>query len=229
MVLRRWNYRKRCRSLAGRCADPVLAGYLERGASLRPGRLDETPMIAVDLELTGLDAARNRIISVGWTRIDEGRIQFGSNRHILVSAGQSVGSSAAIHELTDSEVSAGVEPNAALERLFEAAAGRVWVFHHAKLDVSFLQQACRDWVSLVPPFAVLDTMRIELGLRKRREQPVQQGDLQLGRLRSDYHLPRYTAHNALIDALATAELLLAIASRLDRKNSLDLVPHLRFM
>jgi DNA polymerase-3 subunit epsilon len=207
----------------------VLARYLEQGASLRPGDVAGTPMIAVDLELTGLDAASNQIISVGWTQIDEGRIRLGSNRHILVSAAQSVGSSAAIHELTDSEVSAGVPPQQALAELFEAAAGRVWVFHHAALDVSFLQQACRRWASLKPPFAVLDTMQIELGLRKRREQPVQQGDLQLGRLREDYGLPRYTAHNALIDALATAELLLAIVARLSRKEHLDLAPHLRFM
>ena len=228
-MLRRWRYRKRCRDLAERCGEPVLARYLEQGASLRPGDVAGTPMIAVDLELTGLDAASNQIISVGWTHIDGGRIRLGSNRHILVSAAQSVGSSAAIHELTDSEISAGVPPQQALEALFEAAAGRVWVFHHAALDVSFLQQACRHWASLKPPFAVLDTMQIELGLRKRREQPVQQGDLQLGRLREDYGLPRYTAHNALIDALATAELLLAIVASLSRKEHLNLAPHLRFM
>lgn len=203
--------------------------HLEQGAELRPGNLSETPMIAVDLELTGLDAASNRIIATGWTQIDQGRIRLGSNRHILVDAGQSVGHSAAIHELTDSEVSTGIAPGEALEHLFEAAGGRVWVFHHAGLDVSFLQAACRDWLGFSPPFVVLDTMQIELGLRKRREQPVQQGDLQLGRLRADYGLPRYTAHDALIDALATAELLLAIAARLDKKNDPDLTPFLRFM
>lgn len=203
--------------------------YLEEGGSLRPGDVAETPMIAADLELTGLDAASNQIISVGWTHIDGARVRLGSNRHVLVSSGQSVGSSAAIHELTDSEVSEGVDPHAALESLFDAAAGRVWVFHHAALDVSFLQAACRKWVGFSPPFAVLDTMQIELGLRKRRDLPMQQGDLRLGRLRQDYRLPQYTAHNALIDALATAELLLAIVARLDRKNHLDLAPLLRFM
>jgi DNA polymerase-3 subunit epsilon len=95
--------------------------------------------------------------------------------------------------------------------------------------VSFLQRACRGWAGLAPPFAVLDTMQIELGLRKRRDQPVQQGDLQLSRLRSDYGLPRYTAHNALIDALATAELLLAIAARLDQKTPMEIGPYLRFI
>jgi DNA polymerase-3 subunit epsilon len=215
--------------LADDCEHPVLSNYLEQCAQMKTGDLADAPMIAVDLELTGLDAAANQIISVGWTLVDGGRIGLGSNRHVLVSAEQSVGSSAAIHELTDSEISDGVDLGTALEGLFDAAAGRVWVFHHAALDVSFLQKACTSWVSLVPPFVVLDTMQIELGLRKRRDIPVQQRDLQLGRLRADYHLPRYTAHNALIDALATAELLLAIAARLDRKNSLDLKPFLRFV
>ena len=128
----------------------------------------------------------------------------------------------------DNEISEGVDVEDALSQLFEAAAGRVWVFHHAGLDVAFLKKACQAWLSMTPPFAVLDTMQIELALRKRRDVPVQQGDLQLGRLRTDYHLPRYTAHNALIDAFATAELLLAIAARLDSKNPLDLAPLLRF-
>lgn len=216
--------------MADECEHPALSKYLEQCAQMKTGALAETPMIAVDLELTGLDAAANQIISVGWTLVDGGRINLGSNRHLLVNAEQSVGSSAAIHELTDSEISdGGVDLGTALEGLFDAAAGRVWVFHHAALDVSFLQKACESWASLVPPFVVLDTMQIELGLRKRRDIPVQQGDLQLGRLRADYHLPRYTAHNALIDALATAELLLAIAARLDRKNSLDFKPFLRFI
>ena len=215
-------------AMARNCTEPSLTNYLEKGAALRPGRLDETPMIAVDLELTGLDASAHQIISVGWTLIDGGRVRLGGNRHILVSVDQSVGSSAVIHELTDREVSEGVSAGEALAQLFDAAAGRVWVFHHAALDVSFIKKACRAWASSTPPFAVLDTMQIELGLRKRRDLPVQQGDLQLSQLRSDYHLPRYTAHNALIDALATAELLLAIASRLDKKNALDLAPFLRF-
>ena len=227
-MLRRWRNRKRCRAMAPRCPEPALRAYLEQCAISRPGDIAETPLIAADLELTGLDAANDQIISIGWTLIDKGRIRLGSNRHLLVNAQRSVGSSAAIHELTDQEVSGGIELADALQQLFEAAAGRVWVFHHAALDVSFLKAACHGWAGLAPPFAVLDTMQMELGRRKRRDIPVQQGDLQLGRLRAQYRLPRYTAHNALIDALATAELLLAMAARLDSKNPLELAPYLRF-
>jgi DNA polymerase-3 subunit epsilon len=102
------------------------------------------------------------------------------------------------------------------------------VFHHAGLDVAFLRKACEAWAGVAPPFAVLDTLQIELGLRKRREVPVQQGDLQLGRLRSVYNLPRYTAHNAMTDAIATAELLMAVAARLNPAGEFKLGPYLRF-
>lgn len=227
-MLKRWRHRKRCRALAGGCEEPVMSQYLEQCAKLVPGHIADTPLISVDLELTGLDPDADQIISIGWTQVDGGRIRFGSNCHLLISADQSVGSSAAIHELMDSEVAEGMKIEDGLKALFSAAAGRVWVFHHAGLDVSFLQRACNSWAGVVPPFVVLDTMQIELGLRKRRDMPVQQGDLQLSRLRSDYHLPRYTAHDALIDAFATAELMLAIASRLDRKNPLQLDSYLKF-
>jgi DNA polymerase-3 subunit epsilon len=227
-MFRRWRHKNRCRSLARQCGQPVLKRYLEGCSGLEIDDIHRTPLISADLELTGLDARSNQIISIGWTLIDEGRIRMGSNRHLLISADQSVGSSAAIHELLDNEVAQGLDLENGLEALFDAAVGRAWVFHHASLDVAFLQQACMNWAGIVPPFVVLDTMRIELALRKRRELPVQHGDLQLGRLRNDYHLPRYTAHNALIDAFATAELLLAIAARLDRHTSLKLAPHLRF-
>ena len=206
----------------------MLKRYLEDGACPEVSHIRNTPLISVDLELTGLDPRSNQIISIGWTLIDEGRIQMEGNRHLLINADQSVGSSAAIHEMLDSEVAEGIELESGLEVLFEAAIGRAWVFHHAGLDVSFLQQACMNWSGIVPPFVVLDTMQIELAQRKRREVPVQHGDLQLGRLRSDYHLPRYTAHNALIDAFATAELLLAIAARMDRNSPVKLAPYLRF-
>ena len=185
-------------------------------------------MISVDLEMTGLDKDSARIIAIGWTLIDEGRIKVGSNQHLLINAGQSVGASAVIHELMDSEVAQGEDLSVGLETLFSAAEGRIWVFHHAGLDIGFLKKACESWAGTNPGFIVLDTMRIEYRLRKRREQPVKQGDLQLAQIRENYGLPRYTAHDALIDAFATAELFLAIAARLDQSAPLPLKPHLRF-
>jgi len=207
---------------------PVLKNYLEACADLHIDHVENTPIIAVDLELTGLEAASHQIISIGWTLLDAGRQQLGSSQHLLISAEHSVGSSAAIHELMDHEIAGGLGIGKGLEQLFAAATGRVWLFHHASLDMAFLQKATALWAGMVPPFVVLDTMQIELNLRKRRDIPVQQGDLQLGRLRDAYNLPGYTSHNAMIDACATAELLLAIVARMGGGAALKLAPYLKF-
>ena len=227
-MLQRRRHGRRCHKLAKACAQPVLSNYLDACASLDIGNMENTPLISVDLELTGMDKGHNEIISMGWTLIDRGRIQLGSNRYMLINAERSVGSSAVIHELLDNEVAQGRSLETGLEELFDAARGRVWVFHHAGLDISFLRKACESWAGLIPGFIVLDTMRIEYRMRRRREMPIRQGDLQLGQIRNSYGLPRYTAHNALIDALATAELMLAIASRLEPDGILELNSHLKF-
>ena len=224
----RWRYRRRCHAAAGQCEHPNVAVYIKEYAGLDVDKLSNTPLIAVDLEMTGLDATKNQIIAIGWTLVDHGRIRLASNRHLLINADHSVGHSAAIHELTDNDVAEGVPLEAGLAALFEAARGRVWLFHHAGLDVAFLQQACTFWAGVALPFMVLDTMTLELTMRKRRELPVHHGDMQLNKLRSDYNLPGYTAHNALIDACATAELLLAIAEKMDTSGSLSLRPHLQY-
>ena len=224
----RWRYHRRCQAAAGQCEHPNLAAYIKEYAGLDVDKLSNTPLIAVDLEMTGLDATKNQIIAIGWTSVDHGRIRLASNRHLLINADQSVGCSAAIHELTDNDVAEGVPLEAGLAALFEAARGRVWLFHHAGLDVAFLQQACSVWAGVAMPFMVLDTMDLELTMRKRRGLPVHHGDLQLNKLRADYNLPGYTAHNALIDACATAELLLAIAEKTDTSGSLRLQPYLKY-
>jgi DNA polymerase-3 subunit epsilon len=205
-----------------------LAAYTEECAALKVDRLANTPLISVDLEMTGLDARQNQIIAIGWTHIEGGRVRFASNRHLMINAEQSVGHSAAIHELMDYDVAGGVPLETGLEALFDAARGRVWLFHHAGLDVAFLQQACLALTGVIVPFMVLDTMQLELVVRKRRNLPVHHGDLQLRKLRANYNLPEYTAHSALIDACATAELMLAIAQSMDPVASLRLRPYLNY-
>jgi len=227
-MFKRWHYRRRCRAVAEQCEREVAASYASGCPILKVDTLENTPLIAVDLEMTGLDAKQHKIIAIGWTQLDRGRICLKSNHHILINSDQSVGHSAAIHELMDNELARGVSLETGLAALFEAARGRVWLFHHAGLDVAFLQQACIPWVGVAMPFVVLDTLQIEVAMRKRRNLTIHQGDMQLSKLRENYNLPGYTAHNALIDACATAELFLAITAHMDKRGSLRLKSYLEY-
>jgi DNA polymerase-3 subunit epsilon len=227
-MLQRWRHARRCRRLARQCGQPQLRHYLESCSRLNIRHIANTPMIAVDMELTGLDKRKDHIIAMGWTLIDKGRIQMGSNQHMVISPEGSVGSSAVIHEMLDNEVERGVGIEDGLRALFRAGRGRVWVLHHAGLDIGFLKKACPPWAGVVPGFIVLDTLRIEYRRQLRRGKPVKPGELQLSAVRERYSLPRYKAHNALSDAFATAELMLAIAASMEPDGPLELKRHIKF-
>jgi DNA polymerase-3 subunit epsilon len=184
-----------------------------------PGRQEfwrDVELLVADLETTGLDARQHHIVSFGWVLISGGRIQLDQARHIVVRSGTPMNQSATIHGIFDSHVAQGVTMESALAEFLEQLCGRVLVLHHAPLDQAFLNnasiQVCGQ--KLVAP--VIDTMALEKTRLDRREQPIKPGMLRLGAVRERYGLGPIRAHNALTDALATAELLLAIIAHSER-------------
>jgi DNA polymerase-3 subunit epsilon len=210
---RRWRQARRFRAARDRCREPVLDAWLEAAARLSPGTLAETGIVAADLELTGLDPATAEIVSLGWTEIVGGRIHMAANRYFVLQPEGSVGASATIHELRDQDLAEGVSTSTALEALFKAARGKLLLFHHAGLDAPCLQRACEGWAGCRPPLPVVDTLRIEAERRSRRGQVVEDGARGLRATRRPNGVPEHQVHNALGDAVATAELFLAMTSR----------------
>jgi DNA polymerase-3 subunit epsilon len=114
-----------------------------------------------------------------------------------------------VHRLRDCELREGAAQAAVLQRFLEVAGGRVLVFHHAPLDLAFLDKACTQLFAAPLLMPTVDTLRLEHRQMTRREQTIGEGDLRLAACRERYGLPPHAAHSALDDALATAELLLA--------------------
>jgi len=95
----------------------------------------------------------------------------------------------------------------------------VLVFHHAPLDIRFLQKAAIENFRCPLLFSYIDTMNIE---KRRMHIQGKTMGLRLSQCRERYGLTSSQQHNALADAQATAELLLAQASYLDREQKLKL-------
>ena len=167
--------------------------------------------LVVDAEMSSLDVNEGELLSVGWVCVDNGAIALDSARHYLIKARRSVGQSATIHNLRDCELSDGDTQAEVQARFLEAAAGKVLVFHNAALDLSYLNQVSRQQFNAPILLPAVDTLVQEQRLMQRRDIPIKPGDLRLQACRDRYNLPAYPAHNALLDALATAELLLAMA------------------
>ncbi len=168
--------------------------------------------LVVDAEMSSLDVNEGELLSVGWVAIENASITLSSARHYLVRAERSVGQSATIHQLRDCDMAAAESREVVLQRFLEAAAGRVLVAHNATLDLAYLNRVSRREFNAPVLMPVVDTMVQERRLLERRDHALKQGDLRLQACRDRYGLPPMPAHNALMDALATAELLLAMAA-----------------
>lgn len=167
----------------------------------------------MDLETSSLEANDGEILSAGWVAIEHGQVLLASAGYCLVGNNETVGQSATIHHLRDCDLSQANAPDEMLSALLEAAKGRVLLFHNANLDMAFLNKlalaTCNSKLYL--PFA--DTLVLEHKKFLARDAVIERDQLTLGACRRRYNLPYYAGHNALNDALATAELYLAQTAR----------------
>ena len=199
--------RLRARRAAVRAPRP-LARSLARHWS-RPAPREH--FLAVDLETSALEPGAGEILALGWVALERERIPLATARRLLVTGTAPVGASATIHGIRDADRARGGVPlRGALLALARAQRHRTVLFFHAALDLAFLDAA---WQAQAGP----------LGRAPGRDggvvavrRPAGGGTLMEGSasslpaLRARWSLPPHRAHDALDDALATAELFLAL-------------------
>lgn len=168
--------------------------------------------LVVDAEMSALDPTQGELLSLAWVPVRDGLIEVGEAQHHLLRPDAGVGQSAVIHRLRDHDLIAGKAPDAVLEALLRAACSRVLVLHHAALDLAFLDPLARRCHGAPLLLPCVDTLQAERRLLERRGTAPEPGSLSLSGCRARYGLPVHAAHDALEDALATAELLLAHAA-----------------
>lgn len=182
---------------------------------------------AMDVETGGLDAKRDPIIAVGMVPVRGGRIRLGECYRTLVrpeGEGRITFASVTAHQLVTRDVSGAPSLAEVLPEIDRRLREGVLLVHHASIDVAFLK---RDFARLGvawPSPKVVDTMRLLIRNAQLRD-PARSRDLvalNLSRARAEYGLPVYQAHDALTDAIATAELFLAVRIALGARTLRDL-------
>ncbi len=184
----------------------------------------ETEFVSLDIETTGLDPATADMLSVGWVLIRNGRIDLETAASHIVRPTGDVGESASVHGLTDTVVGAGIDWGTVLDKIVNVLAGRVLLVHHAGLDHVLLDRMCRRRYGARLLVPVVDTLEIEHRRHRQKHHLESNSSLRLADLREAYGLPRYSAHDSLVDAIATAELLLAMAAHHQVKTLDGLLP-----
>jgi DNA polymerase III subunit epsilon len=185
---------------------------------------DSVDYLALDLETSGLDPRSGKILSVGTVPVRGGAIRWGEHWYTLVSGvtrEEAGGEAVGIHNILHGEL-ADAPPirEVVAELARQLGTVRVLLVHHAPLDVGFLKLAFERTGHTWPKPAVVDTRLLVVALEERRQmlqpyaRPLPRG---LSELREEFDLPPFDPHHALGDALATAELFLALRARLGAK------------
>lgn len=211
MTTGRWLALKRWKA-GYRSADERYKALLEASPPSPGSAFEKAELVCLDIETNGLDPATVDMLSIGWVLIRNGRVDLSTAESHVVKPSGDVGDSPSIHGLTDSVVDQGMSPEEAMERVLEVLAGKVLVVHHAGLDKKLLDRLCKDQFGdklLVP---VIDTLALENRRKSRQHHLEDTRSLRLPDLRQHYNLPWYRGHDCLVDAISTAELLIAMVA-----------------
>jgi len=171
--------------------------------------LDDLPAIVVDTETTGLDVARDRVISFGAVEVYGGRFYRARTHDVLVNPGQPIPKrSTAVHGITDAMASAAPTMDAVWPVIEQVIAGRVVIGHNIGFDAAILAREAERLGLAWRPAALVDTMLLAAALEPERK------DLSLDGLAAAYAIPIEGRHTALGDALATAGLYVRLVDQL---------------
>lgn len=208
LKLRRWNARRRG-------VKEPLGSFLTRPPPSFGSTFGATEFVSLDIETTGLDANVDEMLSVGWVVLRDGKVDLSTAQSYVVRPSGNVGSSASVHGLTDTVVGEGHDAGIVLDTIVNELAGRALLVHHAGLDKVLLDRMCRQRYGAPLLLPCVDTLALELRRHERRHHIDERKSMRLGDLRASYQLPRYNAHDCLVDAIATAELLIAMVAHND--------------
>jgi len=178
--------------------------------------LSEAGLLAVDLETNGLNPNCDDILSIGFVALDKAAIKLATATHLLIKPRTDINASGAtIHKIFDDRAATGLPLGDALPILLNALAGRVLLAHYASIEQRFLRVACRACFGVPLLVQTIDTLELEKRHLLRQQGAISQDHLpadalRLASVRRRYHLPDAPNHDALEDALATAELLWAL-------------------
>ncbi|MDX1668288.1 MAG: exonuclease domain-containing protein [Limnobacter sp.] len=185
-------------------------------------RLEDAELVSLDLETTGLNAEVDDILSIGLVHMNSQAIRYGTRKQwLLKPVAKLRADSISIHGITHSEVEQAPDLLEVLPEFLDELAGKIVLVHCASIEESFLDVAIRYRLGEGFLFPTLDTMGLARRIAKSEtggffrlfRKSSTSHSLRLADQRNLYGLPFYPPHEAVTDALATGELLLAMIQK----------------
>ncbi|GER93272.1 DNA polymerase III subunit epsilon [hot springs metagenome] len=173
--------------------------------------IQEAKYIVVDTELTGLDAKKASIISIGAIKMNGSTISLGDFFYRIVKTDTCVRESILIHEITPSESAECPDIGIIMKEFIDNCTNRVIVGHFIDIDMKFLNTQMKRLFRYKLENPSVDTYRIYKWMWKRQQRPdafFEGGpdNKSLFELAKKFDIHVGGIHNAIYDAFVTAQL-----------------------
>jgi DNA polymerase III subunit epsilon len=174
----------------------------------------EASFVALDFETTGLDFSSDTVVSYGSVPVDGGRIRMAGAIHQLIEPHVPPSPrSQMIHELRPQDLAGSPSLDQARGRLGEALSGRFLLVWFADVEVNFLGAIfggrTRRWRR-----RTIDVRSLAIAADGDPEGAARRPGYALGATANRYGVPVASSHEALDDALVTAQLFLVLVGKL---------------
>lgn len=212
-----FNWHSFLKASEQRSNNPLLKEFYQQININEQTPLSSLEYVALDFETTGLNHQVNEIVSIGLVPFNTSRVFCNEAKYWLVKPKKTLQEdSVVIHGLTHSDLEEAPRLQRILSEVILALKGRIVVVHYRHIERNFLDKAIQNWQKERFVFPVVDTLEVESWFyRKKRHKfyswltGKQMPSIRLAASRKRYNLPFYQGHNAMIDAIATAELFQA--------------------
>jgi len=166
--------------------------------------VEDAEFVVFDLETTGLSPARDRMCEIGAVRVRA--LELADEFETLVDPGVALPLQiASLTGLRDADLRRAPRAEHAVRRFLAFAGEAPLVAHNARFDVGFLDREVTSLTGKRVAAPVLDTVWLARRLLRRRSERVS-----LASLAQFFGTTWEPCHRALPDALATAEILVAL-------------------
>jgi DNA polymerase-3 subunit epsilon len=167
--------------------------------------------IALDFETTGFHPEQDHLLSVGYLPLSNQQLIVSEAVETFIKSPEKIKpETAVINHIVPEMLENGVPLHEVMNTLFLAIKGKVLIAHGCVIEKRFIDYYIAKHYKLPPlPLLWVDTLTIEKSLIMHKGNQ-KTGDFRLTSTRARHGLPEYSAHGALIDALATGELYLAL-------------------
>jgi len=179
----------------------------------------EIRFVVLDTELTGLDRKRDNIVSIGAVKMVGGEIKMGHSFYQLVNPGMPMkAESVVVHEITPSEVLEKPNIGLVLTEFLDFIDQDVLVGHYLNMDLAFINRELKQHLGRTLGNPAVDTLALAYWLRwnapHQGAEAFTPKKFELYEIAKELGIPIQGAHNALMDAFMTAQVLQRLLPKL---------------